>query len=765
MAKDYSIPPTEWKKTTFDDLGVEPFKEMCLLKAKITNISLLTEEHQRQYEDGSLADHLLNVIMEDAYAEIEWLPRDDLPDELASMNPKIVRNCVYDCGLFKTTRIPAGESSESDPLIYGFWNNPWMAFCCNDIVLIIYDPVEGNRPLEDRLLIVGHSAYRGIGAVQESGRDNDFAIPALCSLEYGIDLDSDSCIIRHGQYIRRVFKSKFPGVMPLKYNKHISTYSCYYYNVPWLATHPYPWKCMGGTFSGIYRNYFLAQNWYFRAKFEINALVNSNRISAWSPDVYGIQYPELYLKFILYVDAYIECPRKANSGQTSSLLKYMTYSFPHSYYTPVCFLRGDSDNVYDLVQYGALPITGIDGIGKLGASFVDPGQLGNRYLQVVYDKDTQNIVVQDSFTDSSLHEATFIRTEYTNTGLYRQAEYDGYGTYTSVYDKIKPLKVIWNSRISGSAHREDYITAPRYTSFLDFSKTLNLFNGAAYVNNRLVFNANGIDAGSYGWGYVLADSFDFSISGNDTILVHYDPGGGIIVYISIDVQYTRNDNLTYFTNEYGTERVRKYYSDTLSALFSLNIGFIHNGNYFEKTIETKNVHNSRNNIIEDIDEARILTQQIYEFSKFGVHGYFNWQTMEYDNYKQIYSLAEMFLTDEIPGSFSNNCPCMPERALLECLLYNLTTYSEEIDDTYYDTVGPIYTSLLNPYPICGTHFVKNISTDKNNMMLVELFKLTQPIPQASSYGETWKLLLADDKIIDLDSDIDIYADSFDFVKI
>ena len=188
------LPPVKWEKTKFspvplsdqEEWGVLPykFKSKCVLKATITEISLLTEEHSREAIYSAGFDIYANIL-KDAYVKVDFESRPDIPAELIG-NTKISL-CVYDCGFFHSAwRKFRFDGVLQGPLIHGFWNNPWNAFRIGDVVLVLYDKVNNGIPLKHRLILIGHSTYNGA-----EGRDNNFIIPVKASVDsYNIIYDS-----------------------------------------------------------------------------------------------------------------------------------------------------------------------------------------------------------------------------------------------------------------------------------------------------------------------------------------------------------------------------------------------------------------------------------------------------------------------------------------------------------------------------------------------------------------------------------------------
>ncbi|RLB91921.1 MAG: hypothetical protein DRH10_00690 [Deltaproteobacteria bacterium] len=225
------LPPETWEKTSWDSLK-HKFKSLCALKATVTGISLLSPEHQAQYVAGTI-DDLLGTIIEDAYIEVDWEPRPDLPSELIAYER--VDQSIYDCGLFHTA-----HRADGDPLIHGFWNNPWMFLRVGDVVMVLYDknqkgPNNTTIPIENRLLLAGHSNYDGL-----DGKDNDFTIPAQCGAEgFFLVFNTEKILTVRNGYVRmfeltdtapEVFADPAPInyysiVTNEEYNSHLQDYN------------------------------------------------------------------------------------------------------------------------------------------------------------------------------------------------------------------------------------------------------------------------------------------------------------------------------------------------------------------------------------------------------------------------------------------------------------------------------------------------------------------------------------------------------------
>ncbi len=215
------LPPVLWEKTKWPeeelpqqewwDVLPHKFSRFCILKARIIEISLLSEVNQSLFAQGLIED-LYQIIFEDSHVIVEFLPRSDLPIELHGEVQ--VDLCVYDCGMFNTAHRVYQKNGneyvldengnpvldENEPLIEGFYNNPWMAFCVDDIVLIGYDPIKIKNKksisLNKRLILIGHSNYDGV-----DGTDNsNLIIPVTSGVSDYVLLDN-KVIFNNNNYI------------------------------------------------------------------------------------------------------------------------------------------------------------------------------------------------------------------------------------------------------------------------------------------------------------------------------------------------------------------------------------------------------------------------------------------------------------------------------------------------------------------------------------------------------------------------------------
>jgi hypothetical protein len=220
MGLIHPVPSLHWKKTTWDELEIK-FASLCVLKARIKRMSLLSVENQESLDNDELESLYYSMLGDkrvgqktgDAQAVVEFFPREDLPDELAG--EVTVKQAVYDCGLFYTSHRPfTGDR------ITGLWNNPWLAFSPGDVVLILYQPKStaetppAGRELYKRLILVGHSAYEG---------DNEFKIPAFCGVDnvfVCFEQEGSSnyyyFVVNDG-YIRKLDLGKVPPLFPNKF--------------------------------------------------------------------------------------------------------------------------------------------------------------------------------------------------------------------------------------------------------------------------------------------------------------------------------------------------------------------------------------------------------------------------------------------------------------------------------------------------------------------------------------------------------------------
>jgi len=143
-------PKETWDMTTFDDLGLSSFKP-CVIKAKIINISLLTEESARQYFSGA-RDDLINLINDEGSAELSlYEPMEIFPELVDTFT---AGKCVFDGGFFHLKRSIEGTEYQ------GVSNCPWLGFVPEDVVLVLYNRSQ-TLPLKDRLIIIGHSKVAG----------------------------------------------------------------------------------------------------------------------------------------------------------------------------------------------------------------------------------------------------------------------------------------------------------------------------------------------------------------------------------------------------------------------------------------------------------------------------------------------------------------------------------------------------------------------------------------------------------------------------